>query len=205
MDIFKKIFSFIFQSPFQKNDFSKFHKSLFHKERWIFSLWGYQHPKVKKLIRYLKNHNDFLLKKEIAEEMKSILINYLSEQQQFSYFKNPIVISVPISHKRFRERGFNQTHLLAKYLAKEINGVYQKNIIKKHTTTRKQALIQNRQKRFENIKGVFSAQSQKKHLIKNQDFIIVDDLTTTGATLTEIRKVLKKHGARNVIAITIAH
>ena len=137
--------------------------------------------------------------------MSDFIIDYLSDQQELSYFKKPLVIPVPISMKRLGERGFNQTHLLAKYLAKNINSKYRKNIIKKHTTTKKQALIKNRIDRFNNVKNVFSVKKNKKHILQNKDIIIIDDLSTTGATLMEIKKVLKKSGARNIIAVTIAH
>ncbi|MCD5390103.1 MAG: hypothetical protein LR005_01850 [Candidatus Pacebacteria bacterium] len=205
MKFFEDILNIIFVQKYNKKELNILHEAPKHREVWIFSVFDYKQMKVREMIRYLKTRNDFMLKKNIAKYMSEHVIDYISDQQELSYFLDPLVIPIPISKKRLRERGFNQTHLLAKYFAKSINGIYQKNIIKKYTITKKQALIKNRVDRFKNVKGVFSIQENKKHLVKNRDIIIIDDLSTTGATLMEIKKVLKKNGARNVIAVTIAH
>ena len=205
MNFLKKILALIFVQKFSKNDFQSFHPAPFHREQWIFSLWDYRHKKVRELIRYLKNHNDILLKKEIASLMAEHIMDYLGDQQSLSYFREALCIPVPVSKKRLRRRGFNQTEALAKYLAQKIGGVYDSTIVQKKIHNKKQALIQNRKERFENVAGVFSINEKKKHLLKNKDIIIIDDLSTTGATLMEMKKVLEKNGARKVIAMTIAH
>ena len=205
MNLLEKILSLIFIQKFSKNDFQSFHPAPFHREQWIFSLWDYRHKKVRELIRYLKNHNDTMLKKEIASLMAEHIMGYLGDQQSLSYFREALCIPVPVSKKRLRGRGFNQTEALAKQLAQKIGGTHNNTIVQKNIHNKKQALIQNRRERFENVVGVFSINEKKKHLIENKDIIIVDDLTTTGATLMEMKKVLKKNGARKVIAVTIAH
>lgn len=205
MLIYEKIITHIFGKKFSEKDLKILHPAPKHKEIFIFSLFDYKQNKTKKIIKYLKNNNDIFLKKEIARYMSEHILDYLSDQQELMYFKNPLVVPVPISRKRLRERGFNQTHSLAKYFAKNINGTYNKNIVKKHRTTKKQALIKNRVDRFNNVKNVFSIKTKKEHLLNNRDVIIIDDLSTTGATLMEIKKVLKKSGTRNIIAVTIAH
>lgn len=205
MNFLEKIINTIFREKYPKHNLKKIHSAEKHKENWIFSLFDYKHPQMKNIIRHLKNHNDFLLKKELAQYMSDYVIDYISDQQELFYFIHPIIIPVPISKKRLRERGFNQVHLFAKYFAKNIDGIYEKGIVQKKVTTRKQALIKNRKDRFKNVQKIFSIRENKKHLIKNQDVIIVDDLSTTGATLLEMKKILQKHGARNIIAVTIAH
>ncbi len=205
MMLYENIINIIFGKNLYKKDLEKLHEAPKNNETFIFSLFDYKQNKTKQIIKYLKNNNDLSLKKEIAYMMSEYIIDYISDQQELLYFKNPIIIPVPISNKRLRKRGFNQTHTLAKYLAKKIKGIYNKNLIEKYKTTKKQALIKNRKERFENVHNIFSISKKKKYIIKNKDVIIVDDLVTTGATIFEIKKVLKKNGARNIIAITIAH
>lgn len=176
-----------------------------HSESHIFSLFNYRQKKVKEIIKHLKKHNDIFLKKDIAKKMHEQLMEYIFEQQNYGYFTKPYIIPVPISSDRLYTRGFNQTTLLAKELAKNIKGIYASNIIQKNKQTKKQALIKNRQERFSNIRGAFICNKKKQHLIKNKDVIVVDDLSTTGATFLEIEKTLKQAGARKVIGITIAH
>ncbi len=205
MKIYENIFDTIFSRSFSKKDLNSLHHAQNNEENFIFSLFDYKQNKTKQIIRHLKNNNDIFLKKEIAHLMYEFIIDYISDQQELSFFNKSLIIPVPISKKRLKERGFNQTHTIAKYLAKELNGKFSKRIIQKHKTTKKQALINNRKERFDNVKDVFSVIKKNKEIIKNKDIIIIDDLATTGATLLEIKKVLKKNNARNVIAITIAH
>ena len=205
MNIYEKILSIFFEQRFSKEYLSRLHLAAQHKENWIFSVFDYQQEKTRNIIKYLKKYNDFILKQELAEYMSDFIIDYLSDQQELSYFKKPLIIPVPISKKRLQERDFNQTESLAKYFAKNINAQYKKNIIYKQNTTKKQALIKNRSDRFKNVKNVFNIKDKNKQQIKNKDIIIIDDLVTTGATLMEIKKLLKKSGARNIIAVTIAH
>jgi len=199
------IISLFFKNSFSKDLLQKLPLAPKNREDFIFSLLDYSDKRTRKMIRHLKTRNDFLLKKDLAEMMFLHLIDYLADQNELHYFINPLIIPIPISKKRFIERGFNQTHLLAKYFAKYGTGNYQKNIVTKNKTTQKQALIKNRVQRFKNVKNVFSIAKNKEHLLFQRDVILIDDLATTGATLLEIKKLLEKNGARNVIAITIAH
>ena len=76
-------------------------------------------------------------------------------------------------------------------------------IIKKKQEDYSKIQIENRNKRLKNIIGSFLVKNQE--LIKNRNIILIDDVTTTGATLSEAKKVLKQAGARKIIAFTIAH
>ncbi len=205
MKIYEYFLNIIFKPSFTKDILDKLHNAPKHEESFIFSIFDYSHETTKKIIKYLKSHNDIILKKLLASKMYDYIVDYISDQQSLNYFINPIIVPVPVSKKRLRERGFNQTHLLAKYFAKNISGIYRKNIVQKNVTTEKQALIKDRINRFNNVKNVFSINKKYVNSINGKDFIIVDDLSTTGATIMEIRKILLKNKARNIIAITIAH
>src|SRR3989344_6085699 len=123
---------------------------------------------------------------------------------------NAILIPIPLSSKRYRERGYNQAELLCENLVKldeNVNFKLEKNILIKQIDTKHQAHILNRSERLKNIVGSFTILYTGKNigLIKNKNIILIDDITTTGATLTEARKVFKQAGARKIIAFTVAH
>ena len=149
-------------------------------------------------------------KKEIAEIFTEYLypkiLEELSELKLLENFHNPILIPIPLSKKRFKERGYNQSSLIAKNLEKldkKENFVLEENILFKRKETEHQARIKNKQARLKNLIGTFSVKNQE--LIKNKNIILIDDVTTTGATLKEARKILRENGAKKIIAFTIAH
>lgn len=201
----EKLQSFLYKRFMEAEAIKKLPSAPNPEQDFVFSLFDYKNLHVKKLIRYLKNKSDIQLQKTIAEIFYQELLGFIGEQQDLGYFKNPLVIAVPISKWRHRERKFNQVHVLAKHFAKKYNFEYSKNIIKKTKKTQKQALIKKRKNRFLNIKNAFSLPQKNIKHVQNRDIIIVDDLITTGATLEEIKKLLEKSGARTVIAVTIAH
>jgi competence protein ComFC len=129
----------------------------------------------------------------------------LSELSIMENFQKPIFIPIPLSSSRLRERGFNQAELLCReILNQNINlGILIKNVLIKNKDTLHQAKIRDRSKRLRNLTGSFAIKNPE--IIKSRNIILIDDVTTTGATLSEARKVLKKSGAKKVIAFTIAH
>ena len=73
----------------------------------------------------------------------------------------------------------------------------------KNKETIHQANIKNRNIRLKNLIGSFIVKNKEE--IKNRNIILIDDITTTGATLNEARKTLKKAGAKKIVAFTVAH
>lgn len=206
MFVLEKIFSWLFPCKFDKKFLGGLPLAPKSSLSFVFSIYNYESPQTKEMIRYLKTYRDPQLVKNIAEKIVEHNSDYLSEQAQFSFFLNPIIIPVPISRTRRHKRGFNQSEILALYCAKYISGgKYDPHIVKKTKTNQKQSLVTKREDRFRNIKNSFHIDNQNKAIIKNKDIIIIDDLITTGATILELRTLLKNAGARNIIAFTIAH
>ncbi len=121
-------------------------------------------------------------------------------------FRESILIPIPLSPARYRERGFNQAELICRELVSlnpEADLKFYSDVLIKPRDTLHQAHIGNRSTRLKNLIGSFSIIHPEK--IKGRNIILIDDVTTTGATLSEARKILKRGGARKVIAFTIAH
>lgn len=109
-----------------------------------------------------------------------------------------VITSVPLHTKRLRVRGFNQSELLARELAKILKLPYSNLIVKKRAT--KQQAELNRQARLVNLDNAFEiTKTPPKKLI------LVDDVCTTGATLSACAKTLKKSGSIQVYGLVLCH
>ena len=181
--------------------------------KWIFPLYDYRHPSIKKSLWLLKYRGKKRLASVFAEIIYDKILEELSDLSVMENFHNAILIPIPLSPKRYRERGFNQAELICRELIKINNlrhGVdlkLENNILIKPKDTEHQARIKDRRARLKNIIGSFAIKDivKNKNLIKGRNIILIDDILTTGATLSEAKKVLKQAGARKVIAFTVAH
>ena len=133
-------------------------------------------------------------------------ISYFIKNNQKSFEnlkKYDIIVVVPISKKRKKERGYNQSELLAKEISKIIDAEILPNILYKIKNTVPQSSL-NKKQREENAKGAYKAKNCQK--IENKKILLIDDIYTTGNTINECAKVLIQKGInRNQIgALTIA-
>ena len=205
MSWFNHFLMWLFPSPYTAKDLAHIPSAPNPAQANIFALYDYHHPKGKELVYYIKRQEDRIVSEELGKNMALCLQEYLAEQQQYSFFLNPIVIPVPLTSSQKKNRGFNQSEKIAKSLTRNIDGHYHNNVIYKNRETEKQALINNKSQRFINVRNCFSIHEKYKNELAHQDIIIVDDLVTTGATIMELEKTLRAAGARNVIAMTVAH
>ena len=177
--------------------------------KWIFPLYDYRHPVIKKSLWLLKYRGKKRLVNVFAEILYEKILEELSDLSVMENFHNAILIPIPLSPKRYRERGYNQAELICRELIKINNlrhGVdlkLENNILTKSKNTEHQARIKDRRARLKNLSGSFAVKNEG--LIKNKNIILIDDITTTGATLAEAKKILKQAGVRKVIAFTVAH
>ncbi len=176
------------------------------RAKWIFPLYDYRHPTIKKSIWLLKYKNRKGLAKTFAEALYGRIMEELSELSIIENFREPVLVPIPLSRKRYKERGFNQAELICQELVKidaNKNFELKKGVLTRIKDSIHQARIENRKDRLKNIIGAFAVLQIEK--VKSRNIILIDDVTTTGGTLTEARKVLKNAGANKVIAFTIAH
>lgn len=175
--------------------------------KWIFPLYDYRHPPIKKSMHLLKYRGKKSLADTFAEALYSRILEELSDLKSFENFQEPVLIPIPLAPKRRRERGFNQAELISKKIINldEQNHILTvlTDVLVKPKDTAHQAHIENRSTRLKNLIGSFEVRNSNK--IKNRNIVLVDDITTTGATLNEARKVLRQAGARKIVAFTVAH
>ena len=112
-----------------------------------------------------------------------------------------IISAVPLSKKRLKSRGYNQSEFLAITLAKKFSVPYQETLVKIKENFPQHNLP--RSERIVNVKGVYAAKSAK--LVRDKNILLCDDIITTGNTLRECIKILKLNGAANIVCCTIAY
>ena len=115
--------------------------------------------------------------------------------------KYDIIIPVPISKKRLNTRGYNQSSLIAKNLAKELNIEYSEKILIKTKDNKPQSEMKQ-DTRKSNVRGVYKVINKER--INNKKVLIVDDIFTTGSTADECARVLKDNNAESIGVFTLA-
>jgi len=112
-----------------------------------------------------------------------------------------LIIPVPLHIKKLRERGFNQSLILARAIGEKQQIPVNFSLLKRHKFTETQTGM-HKAERKQNIKKAFEISDKEK--IAGKDIILVDDVYTTGATVNECAKTLIKAGARKVSVLTLA-
>lgn len=169
----------------------------------MMSLFDYRDPMIRDAIWELKYRGNKRVATLLATVMYDELLAFLEEYAPLTNFTEPLLIPIPLSKQRERERGFNQSKLLTDVLCKldsDRNFTYSPALTKaRHTPS--QTRTTGRAERQKNLRGCFVANS----LVTSRNIILIDDVATTGATLLEAKRALRGAGARRVIAFTVAH
>jgi len=175
------------------------------KSNNILAATDYNDGLAKKAIWLLKYRGIKQLAEPMAELIKQRLLPKV--RPWLNAKVGPLFIPIPLSSKRLRERGFNQSELIARYLTQRLNLDGQRfnlctNVLYKKVHTESQVLVKDREKRLNNIKNSFEVKNAE--LIKDKNIILIDDVSTTGATMAEAKKVLREAGAKSIMALVVA-
>lgn len=111
-----------------------------------------------------------------------------------------IVTPVPLHPERQRERGYNQSELIAERFAEKTGIPLRRDILFRVRHTRPQVGLQGKSRR-DNVRGAFQA---VEPLVCDRHILLVDDVLTTGATITESAETLYRAGAQSVTAFCLA-
>ena len=151
-------------------------------------------------------------------EIRNAILNFKFNEQTYIYktfleiLKNnekictqikkyDIIMPIPISKKRFKQRGYNQSALIARNLAKTLNIDYKENVLVKIKNNKPQSEL-GQHERSANVKDVYKLKETKKVYKKN--ILLIDDIYTTGSTANECAKILKENNANIVGIFTLA-
>jgi len=137
---------------------------------------------------------------DLAKPLAQLIIQAIQRQNLQEYFHDFVIIPVPLHPRRLNWRGFNQSKLLASELALQLHLTVNYQLVNRIKFTKPQVKF-NAEERKKNLENAFNLNSE----IKNQKFLLVDDLVTSGATANELAKLLKKSKAAEVWMISAAH
>jgi competence protein ComFC len=177
------------------------------------ALFSYRNNYCRQAIWELKFRGNKKLIHDFSLLLYEFIIEELNDLKTFHNFTNIILIPIPSSKTRQRERGFNQCVLLCRELIridkerKSNNFTLIENLLIKKEETAHQSRTKNREQRFRNLQNSFSIRSPEAtpSLFDNHSFILIDDVITTGATMGEAFRVLKQAGVKKIIGFALAH
>lgn len=153
---------------------------------------------LRQAIHKLKYEGDTPLAKPLAALLSETLLrDGFLPQDDGDPPRQPVLVPVPLHPKRYAERGFNQSELLARELSR-VTGWQLLHALERVKPTRSQVGLSERE-RTENVKGAFACKSS---LLPAQ-ITLIDDVCTTGATLSECAAVLRASGVQKVQALTV--
>lgn len=129
----------------------------------------------------------------------------LGKQLQTKDFHNQLdlIIPVPLHHSRHQERGYNQSELLAQGISQTLEIPVNNDALIRHTHTTTQT-AKTRQQRWENVANAFCLPPTLHPTIQDKRILLVDDLVTTGATLTASAQHLLAASVHSLSLATLA-
>ena len=126
----------------------------------------------------------------------------LSDKKTCNFIKKyDVIIPVPISKKRKKKRGYNQSELVANELAQKLNQDIWTDIIIKKKDNKPQSEL-NKLERIKNVEDIYEI--NKPLEVKNKKVLLLDDIYTTGSTVNEIARKLKQNQTQEIGVITLA-
>lgn len=141
----------------------------------------------------------FYGKRQYAGRLARAAFGALKKEYPHAAFD--VITCVPLSKKRRRERGYNQSELLARELSRLFCVPYLPLLQKDKDNLAQHSLPKGR--RCENVRGVYAFCGGKQD-VSGKKILLVDDIVTTGNTLHECSRVLKRAGAKNVVCAAVA-
>ena len=147
------------------------------------------------LLHELKYRHGFYILRDIASMV-------LNSSDYTAYINGATLIPVPLHPVKFRERGFNQSQKLATMLAKTCQAKVL-NLLRRTKFTQTQTRL-NRHLRYQNVKNAFAIATNAR-VIADDDYILIDDVFTTGSNLNACAQVLRQAGAKSIRVATIGH
>lgn len=165
-------------------------KHLFTQGR---ALWEYNHQIKESIYRYKYcNRKDY--GPAYAKEMAKFFYKYID-------WSIDIVTCVPLHKERLKNRGYNQSEIISRFLGQELKIQTNNKLLKRENNTKPQKDLSDIE-RINNIEGAFCYNMEYDCSYKN--ILIIDDIYTTGSTINECSKVLLNNKANNVYFLTLA-
>ncbi len=164
----------------------------------LYYAWRYKGA-VRKAIIGLKYRYAKQIAREFSEDLSKIIA-----KDRFLFPKKVLLTPIPLYWFKRNQRGFNQAEEVGNIISRNLDWDYEPDLLIRKRHKRPQSELR-KSERMKNIRGVFTLNPiLDKQIIGNQPLILFDDVYTTGSTLKEAAKVLKRSGASEVWGLTLA-
>lgn len=173
---------------------------------FINAVFDYRNPVIRRAIWKFKYKNSRALAQAFAPHMYDEILGAIGNELFISGGENIMLVPVPLHKNRQRERGYNQSELLVREILKLDSAhifSYEPNLLVRSRETKPQAKSEKRNARIKNLRGAFAPIATT--LAQGRIVILIDDVTTTGATLLEAKRALSSLFPRKVLAFAVAH
>jgi ComF family protein len=164
----------------------------------------YRIDAVRNLVHFLK-YEDF---PAISRPIGKIISQYLQQSAFRSLFsksqKTMEIIPIPLHPLKLMRRGFNQSEDIAKILSARTDWPINNKILRRVKNTKPQAGLSKKTDRIKNLSESFDVERDMKNYVAGKTFIVIDDVYTSGATMSEAIKTLKSNGAKKVAGFVFA-
>ncbi len=137
-------------------------------------------------------------RKRLSKPLSKLLLWGYSKYYSSEIFD--AVVPVPLHPSRLREREFNQATEMLRHLERDAGMTVNENVIRRTRPTQPQSTLQGKE-RFANVAGAFEVVAPE--IVRNRRILVVDDIITTGNTVSEIARVLKDAGASDVAVLAV--
>lgn len=169
------------------------------------ALFDYRDQRVKELVWEIKYKGSRAHAKKIGAILYDVIVSELEDVNPFEKY-DVVLVPTPVSDKRRLERGFNQCELLCEAIrAEDAAGRFRylpRQLVKiRHTES--QTRTATKSERLGNLKESMTVQHQPS--VAGKFVVLIDDVTTTGATFSEAKRALKEAGAKKVLCVAVAH
>lgn len=168
----------------------------------IYGLYDYGNPLVSHAVWNLKYRHRGAEMKLLTLKASDLISEIIAEELQSIQSQELILVPIPQYKTKTRTRGFNQSEIIASWIAQTLPDAHVENVLEKITETLPQSHLADKKARMKNITG---AMRVIKELNNKKIYIVVDDVTTTGATFLEAVRALKAGGAKHILCIAVAH
>jgi ComF family protein len=148
---------------------------------------------LRKLIHELK----YGMRPGVMQEIESLLEIYFSNRKLKGFYVTPI----PLHLKKLKQREFDQAYLIGQKVAEILGLAFLPEVLERVVETQPQASL-NKPNRLKNVRGAFRSLNEEK--IQGRNILLVDDVFTTGATLNEGARMLKRAKANHVYVFSLA-
>lgn len=166
----------------------------------LVSLWFYKGV-VRKSILKMK----YQFAHAIANELASAFFVQIRKADK-PLSQNAVLVPIPLHRQRKNWRGFNQVEEVGKIIAARMGWQFNADLLARIGKRTPQTELKKREQRVKNTIGIFEFNKDYSKLLSTSyQLLIFDDVWTTGATMREAAKVLKRNGAKNVWGLTLAH